>query len=94
MAKSVPIGRTTDLLVELAEKYAPQRSQELSVLLRETAGDMECLQELFHQPPEERHAGQLIADIKVDLETLTRKCHQLVKVLDRVRRKIPGDASL
>lgn len=92
MIKTVYTNRTMDQLVELARRQAPKLSDELMVLLREVVGDMEELQEQLEQPPHKADAGQVIADLWVDSNTLARKGRQLAEVLDKLLRQIPDDA--
>jgi hypothetical protein len=94
MTKSIQCYRTTEELLELAKRYVPECSEELSVLLREVLGDLESLQEELHQPPQEEDAAQLIADIQVHSETLARKCRQLAKALDKLLEKMPDEVVL
>jgi len=99
MARSVPVRRTpvrrtTEELIELARRYAPKYSQDLSVILGEILGDMDDLQERLHSPPQDDDAAQVVIDIEVDLETLARKCRDLVEVLDKLVKKMPDDARL
>jgi hypothetical protein len=91
MLKSVQVHRTREELVELANRYAPEYSQELSVILRELAGDMDDLLEQLNSAPEGDDAVQLICDIRVENETLAHKCRQLNEVLDKLIKKMPDD---
>jgi hypothetical protein len=86
MARSVQIRRaqarrTTEELIELARKYAPKHSQDLSVILGEVLGDMDDLQKQLHSPPADDDAAQIVIDLEVDLETLARKCRNLADLL-------------
>jgi hypothetical protein len=94
MIKSVQVARTKDQFVELAEKYAPEYSQELSIVLREVLGDMHFLEEQLREPPQQADVAQVIANVHVDSEILARKCRQLARLLDKLLDKIPDEAAV
>lgn len=91
MLKSVQVHHTREELVGLANRYAPEHSQELSIILRELVGDMDDLLEQLNSAPEREDVVQLICDIRVDSETLAHKCRQLSKALDKLLKKMPDD---
>jgi hypothetical protein len=91
MTKVMQARRTTDELLELARVHAPNYGQELSVLLGEVLLDLGWLETQLREPPQEKKVGELIADIRVDCQTLARKCLQLRKLLDKVWDKIPDE---
>lgn len=94
MTETVQTRRTTEELVELARRYAPEHRQELSVVLREILGDMESFQEGLDSPPQKEHVGRLISEIKVDCGTLAHKCQQLIEILDILSLHIPDEVYL
>jgi hypothetical protein len=89
MIDTVKACRTIDDLIQLAQRHAPEQSQELSFLLYEILGDMDFLAEQLEGAPQQDTVGRVIADIQVDSETLARKCRRLGKVLDKVVDEIP-----
>jgi hypothetical protein len=94
MIKSIAVNRTDEQIVELAKQYAPRDSQELLVLLRETLGDLERLEEWLRQPPQKADAGQVIADLYVQSTIVAHKSRQLAKALDKLLKKVPDDLLL
>ena len=93
MIESVQACRIKNELIELARHYAPEQSQELSVILREVLVDMELLVERLEGAPQQDSVGRVIADIIVDSETVARKCRRLAKVLDKAWDQIPDAVS-
>ena len=66
MIESAQVCRARDELIELATRYAPEQSQDLSILLREVLVDMECFIAQLNDGPQHESVSRLIADIIVD----------------------------